>query len=242
MSIEFEPNAVLIPKDAVDKRSSRQVTVDPEMCTLLYLDGDRLSGHAYTKEAWATGRDPEFFLRDDMYYRTLDETPFCRAGLSISDQEPVDGDRIQLLPDMWVLKVEETEYWELADLPSVRVFGVYVLNKRKVNYLCEMTPSYELYRFDSQWDMDEEPLPDDPHGTLAEKIGDAIRDGERGDEDVIYVHVSDVEKQLKEEIRKHAGALPSKGSTGGYRWTDLEAVTEEDALEEIRESQCNGDL
>ena len=241
----FEPNAVLIPADAVTPRQPHAVdSVDPEMCTLLYLDGDRLGGYLFEKEEWEReqGGVSKFFLRDDIYYHSNGDT-FCRAGLSISDQEPVQYPHIELLPDMWVLKVDETQYWnELKEHKIKRVFGVYVLNKRKSIHLCEVTPSYELHRFDSQFEQDWEPE-DANYDRLNEAAYEHLRVGDgQCDSDVIYMHCSDVETKLKPELRERQGDLPD-GPSGGFKLTGLKAVTEENALEEIRERFLpNGEL
>lgn len=239
----FEPNAVLIPEKAIWSDNQGE-HADPEECTLLYLDGDRLGGELFTKEQWEREGQPSFALINGQYsVRRQDEWwPFCPAGLGIRDQEPVEGPRIQLLPDMWILKVNETRYWTgLRKHRIKRVFGVYALNKRSAHYLCEMTPSYELTRFDSQWDWSKgaEDFPD--FDRLNEAAWEHIRGGDADSEDASYVHCHDVEKRLGTALRVHAGDLP-KGSCGGYRCTGLVSVTEEDALEEIRECTRNGDL
>lgn len=244
----FEPNAVLIRESAVWKNAVGEVNVDPELCTLLYLDGNSRSGELWTKEAWEAEAASCYRLRDGMYYRLESdgsEVELCRAGLSISDQEPVPYPCIQLLPEMWVLKRDETEYWDSFSRDEVgvkRVFGVYVLNKKTVVYLCELTPSYALHQMDSQY----EPAWDDSVEAEIgrhEKAKDWIRDGdEQNGGSVTYLYCSAVEKMLAEQVlRPHAGDLP-KGRTGGYRWVGLKAVTEEEALEEIREATNNGDL
>lgn len=246
----FEANAVLIPASAVEPaRPNRRPSVDPEMCTLLMLDGDRESGLLFTKEQVSPNAVASFALEGDTYYRivndglTVKREPFCRAGLSITEQESVPYPRIQLLPDMWVLKIDETRHWNgLKDHKIRRVFGVYVLNKRAAHHLCEITPSYELHMFDSQYEQGW--LPDDPnYESLNEAAQEHVRGGDwQQDSDVIYMHAPDVEKMLKTRIRERMGDLPD-GAAGGYKLTGLLSVTEEDAIEEIRDRLLpNGDL
>jgi hypothetical protein len=220
--------------------------VDPDDCSLLYIDGDRSYAEVYTREAWMEGGKSSYVLRDDTYYKVGDdgeEDFFCRAGLSIRDQEPVGGDRIQLLPEMFCLKEDETEYWDEAFRTQhkiKRIFGVYVFNRRKAVYACEMTPSYERRFFGSQWEPCDD-FEDDDYSSKAEKIDDAIRDGNRGTEEWSYMHCSDVDRTLETEIKE--GFLPPEGKAGGgYKITGLVSVTEEDAIEEIREGLCNADL
>ncbi len=240
----FTPNAVLISASAV-WRDSRGQHVDPDECTLLVIDGDRNHGEAYTREAWKRGGKPSYILRDDTYFKVCDdgeEEFFCRAGLSIRDQEPVEGDRIQLLPEMCVVKEDETEYWDKPFRKRhkiKRIFGVYVFNRRKACYLCEMTPSYELRFFGSQWEGEDGYDAEDENA--AEKIDDAIRDGDRDTEEWSYMHCADVDRLLETVIKE--GCFPPEGKAGsGYPITGLVSVTEEDAIEEIREWLCNGDL
>jgi hypothetical protein len=240
----FKPNAVFIPASAVPQKPNSGC-IDPADCTLLYLDGDRLSGNLYTKEAWESDGRWDFTLRDDNYYTVGDygeETHLCRAGLSIRDQEPVEGDRIQLLPEMWCVKQDETEYWAqefLAEHRIKRIFGVYVFNKQAAHYLCEITPSYELRPFSSQW----EPQDNFEAGEFNEgfeKVDDAIREAEADDERWSYQHVSDVKRNLETEIRQ--GCLPPEGKRAGGYHVEVASVTEKDAITEIEEGQSNWQL
>jgi hypothetical protein len=243
----FVPNAVFIPASAVWK-DRRGEHADPEDCTPLYIEGDRNYGEVYTREAWEQGGKPSYVLRDDTYFMLCDdgkEEFLCRAGLGISDQEPVEGDRIQLLPEMWCVKEDETEYWDEQFRKRhkiKRILGVYLFNRRKAAYLCEMTPSYERRFFGSQWEPYHS-FEDDDYSSKAEEIEDALRDGDRGTEEWSYMHCSDVDRLLKTEIKEHGGWFPPDGrGGGGYKVTGLVSVTEEDAIEEIREGMCNGDL
>ena len=241
----FVPNAVLVPASAV-WRDNRGEHVDPEDCTPLYIDGDRNYGEVYRREPWEQGCKPSYVLRDDAYFKVGDdgeEEFLCRAGLSIKDQEPVEGDRIQLLPEMFVVKQEETDQYDEAWVKQYhfkRIIAVYVFNRRRVVHVCEVTPSYERQFFGSQCEPDLSE--DDPNfEELREVAEEELGSADAGTEQFSYQHCSDVDRILEMEIKE--GFLPPEGKAGGgYRITGLVSVTEEDAIEEIREGLCNGDL
>lgn len=241
----FVPNAVLIPASAVWK-DSRGQHADPEVCTLLYIDGDRNYGEVYTQESCERGGKPSYVLRDDTYFKVGgggEEKFFCRAGLSIKDQEPVEGDRIQLLPEMFVVKQDETNLYDKAWVKQYhfkRIIGVYVFNRRRAVHVCEITPSYEREFFGSQCELD---LSEDAPNfeELREVAEEELRSADAGTERFSYMHCSDVDRLLETAIRE--GFLPPEGSGGGgYKVTGLVSVTEDDAIEELREGLCNGDL
>jgi hypothetical protein len=241
----FVPNAVLIPASAF-WRDSRGEHVDPEDCTLLYIDGNRNYGEVYRREAWEQGGRPSYVLRDDAYFKLGDdgeEDFLCRAGLSIRDQEPVDGDRIQLLPKMFVVKQDETALYDedwLRQYRFRRIIGGYVFNRRRVVHVCEITPSYEREFFGSQCELDLSE--DDPNfEELREVAEEELRSADAGTEQFGCMHCSDVDGLLETAIKE--GCLPPEGiAGGGYPITGLVSVTEDDAIEEIREGLCNGDL
>lgn len=248
----WKANAVLIPAEAVDQRALRgELHVDPDLCTLLYLDGDRSEGSVYEKEAWESGGFPSYILSNGSYYKVkvsedgfweCEPEAFCRAGLSIMDQEPVPYPHIALLPEMWVLKKDETEYWEGLDEVGIkRVFGVYLVNKSVAVHLCEFTPSYRLHRLESQyepaWD-DSAEVSSDRH----EKAMEWIRNGEVHDDPITYIHCHEVDLMLANPLRCHYGDTPKKGVMFGGYWCEVSSVTEDDAIAEIREWTCNGDL
>jgi hypothetical protein len=241
----FVPNAVLIPASAV-WRDGNGEHADPEKCTKLYIDGDRNYGEVYRKKSWERGGKPSYVLRDNAYFKVGDggeEEFLCRAGLSIKDQEPVEGDRIQLLPEMFVVKHDETDLYDEAWVKQYhfkRIIGVYVFNRRRAVHVCEITPSYEREFFGSQSELDLSE--DEPNfEELREVAEEELRSADAGTEQFSYMYCSDVDALLETEIKE--GFLPPEGKAGGgYRITGLVSVTEEDAIEEIREWLCNGDL
>jgi hypothetical protein len=244
----FEPNAVLVYEAAIWEDNNGK-HADPAMCDLLYLDGNRLGGELYTKEAWEDEGKPSFVLRNDRYFKVMpdgEEEFFCRAGLSIRDQEPVEGDRIQLLPEMHVVKVDETDLYDedwRKEFHLKRIICVYVFNRRRAVYCCEMTPSYELQSFGSQYELDIDY--DHPnYDEISEDASEEVRSADAGCEQFSYIHCGNVDDILKTEIGKDGCCFPPEGKSGGYKVTGLVSVTEEDAYEEISEVQNknNGDL
>jgi hypothetical protein len=250
----FKPNSVFIPASAVPDNTVSHSCIDPKDCTLLYNDGGRDHGYLYTKEAWENDGAPSYRLFHDHYYVVtrcgkddyMAQEPICRAGLSISDQEPVEGDRIQLLPEMCCVKEDETnlygEDW-IKQHNIKRIFGVYVFNKRRVVYACETTPSYERTFMGSQFELT---IPDDAdnYEEKREDASEEVGSADAGCELFSYMHCSDVDRAMTHAIKEHGGWLPPEGVLhGGYAFTGLASVTEEDAIEEIRELAATcGDL
>lgn len=241
----FVPNAVFIPASAV-WRDSRGQHVDADECTKLFIDGDRNYADVYTREAWEEDGKPTYILHDDAYFVVGDdgnEAFFCRAGLGIRDQEPVEGDRIQLLPEMIVVKQDETDQYDEAWVKQYhfkRIIGVYVFNRRRVVHVCEITPSFEREFFGSQCELNLSE--DDPNfEELREVAEEELRSADAGTEQFSYLHCSDVDRLLETVIKE--GFLPPEGNAGGgYPITGLVSVTGDEAIEEIREWLCNADL
>lgn len=104
-----------------------------------------------------------------------------------------------------ILKIDETEYWSDEIKNRVkRIFGVYVFDPNWRVHCCEFTPSYELYRLESQVEFHEN-TPDDEVVMLE----DEVREAERFDDPVVYVHCHTIDRA--ERFSK--GWFP-KGSMG----------------------------
>lgn len=245
----FIPNAVLIPPEAVckDKRGEH---VDPTQCTKLFIDGNRSSANVFSKETWEAEGAPEYALDDDIFYsvRADERTYLCPSGMSLSSyrQSLPSGvetalPHIALLPDIWCVKQDETEYWDedfRKKYNMYQICGVYLFDRNKHSFLCEITPSYELYFMGSQWRSH---LADsDEYDMQVDEIDDIIRTGDAATEEFSYQHVADIERNLSTSIRR--GCFPPCGKHGGYQITGIVSVTTDDAIEEIREGICNGEL
>jgi len=213
----FVPNCVFIPRNAVWK-DSRGEHVDPEDATLLMLDGDNNYGEVFTSEAWENDGQPSYLRRFGRFVS--------------ADDHPIDPDQgsVELLPDLFVLKIDEREYWlDSAVLERTkRIFGVYIFDRRQHFHLCSFSASHELYFLGSQWE-EVEGLSDEDHDDLWERI----TEGDGKSESVTYWDKTDVDRILTTACRE--GFLPNGGS-GGFALTGIAAVTTEDAIEEARES------
>src|SRR3990170_2260106 len=88
----FKPTAVLITPDAEFKDGNR-MAVDPKLVTPLHLDSDENSGWLYTKDEWKNDREPRIYRRYGEH-----------EGLR-------EDERVELLPDMWIVKIDEREHW-----------------------------------------------------------------------------------------------------------------------------------
>jgi hypothetical protein len=213
----FIPNCVFIPAADVWK-DSRGEHVDPEDATLLMLDGDNNYGEVFTQAAWEYDSQPSYLRRYGQFVRT-DDSPIA----------PEQG-RVELLPELFVVKIDEREYWlDPAVLGRTkRIFGVYVFDRRQQFHICSFSASHELYFLGSQWEEVED-LSDEDHDDLWERI----RLGEGLSDPVTYWDKSDIDRMLANACGE--GFLPTERS-GGFALTGIVSVTTTDAIEEARES------
>lgn len=215
----FVADAVFIPESAIWTDSQGE-HADSDECLKLMVDGDNNSADVFTEEAWNN-----------------DGEPFCRREWG--DFTPVEGGGVELLPELWVVKIDEREHWldpeVLAACP--RLYGVYVFDRKQHFHLCSFEPCYELHYLSSDYTLVDEVQDDDYR--LSE-IDDKIREGDCQSEPVTYWAAHDVDRMLETEIR--GGCLPPEGKHGGYRLTGIVAVAYEDALEEAREAHSSSPL
>ena len=211
----FTPTAVLITADAEFKDGDR-TAVDPTLVTLLHLESDDNSGDLFTKEEWEQGAEPRIFRHYSGDY----------AGLA-------EGERVELLPDMWIVKIDEREHWRdpVILAQTSRLFGVYVFDRRQVTHCCELSGSYCLTFLGTQW----QPL-SDLTDQQCEDLADAIREGDCQCDSTNYFSVAAVERMIAQPCRKHF--LP-EGTAGGFH-VEVTAVVTDDAVAEIEEAyrQC----
>ena len=213
----FVQNCVFIPADAVWKDRQGE-HVDPEDATLLMLDGDNNYGEVFTSEAWENDGQPSYQRR---YGQFVD-----------ADDNPIDPEhgRVELLPDLFVVKIDEREYWldPVVLGRTKRIFGVYVFDRRQQFHICSFSASHELNFLGSQWE-EIEGLSDEDHDDLWERINQ----GDGQSDPVTYWDKADIDRMLATTCRE--GFLPTKAN-GGFALTGVVSVTTEDAIEEARES------
>lgn len=214
---EFIPNCVFIPATAVWK-DRRGEHVDPDDATLMMLDGDNNHGEVFTNDAWENDGPPSY-LRQYGQFVSADDNPI----------DPELG-RVELLPDLHVVKIDETEYWIDPEVlkRTQRIFGVYVFDRRQHYHICSFTASYELHFLGSQWE-EVEGLSEEDHDDLRERI----TEGDLQSEPVSYWDRNDIDRMLTTACRE--GFFPT-GDSGGFALTGIVSVTTEDAIEEARES------
>jgi len=214
---EFIPNCVYIPADAV-WRDSRGEHVDPSDATLLMLEGDNNYGEVFTAEAWENDGQPNYLRRYGNF-----------IGADEGAIDPEHG-RVELLPDSYVVKIDERDYWldPVVLGRTKRIYGVYVFDRRQHFHLCSFSASHELHFLGSQWEP-VEGLSDEDNEDLWERI----MLGDCQSEPVTYWDKADVDRMLTNQCRD--GCLPAEGN-GGFALTGIVSVTTEDAFEEARES------
>ena len=209
----FVGDAVFIP-DSARWNDSKCEHVDPDDCTLLMVDGDNNSADVFTEEAWNN-----------------DGEPFCRREWG--EFTPVEGGKVDLLSELWIVKIDEREHWldpdVLANCP--RIYGVYVFDRKQHFHVCSFEPCYELFFLGSQYDETDE-LQDDEY--QRDEINGRILDGDAQCEPVSYWSKAAIERMLETKIEE--GFLPPEGQNGGFRLTGVESVSYDDAIEEAREA------
>jgi hypothetical protein len=207
----FTPTAVLItPED--EFTDAGRVCVDPAHVTLLHLDSHDNSGWLFTKDEWENDREPRI-------HRAYDGT---HSGLT-------DGERVELLPDMCIVKLDERDYWvdDMILANTSRIYGVYCFDRRRHVHCCSFEATYELTFLGTQWEPSRE-LTDEEN----EATEEAIRRGDDDDQSVRYFGVGEITRILENVCQE--GWLPKEGS-GGYK-TDVVSVTTDDAIGEIQEA------
>ena len=213
----FVPNCVFIPAAAVWK-DRRGEHVDPKDATLLMLEGDNNYGEVFTSEVWETDGQPSYLRRFGRFVS--------------ADDSPIDPDqgRVELLPELFVVKIDEREWWldPVVLERTKRIFGVYVLDRRQHFHICSFSASHELYFLGSQWE-EVERLSDEENEDLWERI--TVGDGQS--ESVTYWDKADIDRMLASVCRE--GFLPT-GCSGGFALKGIVSVTTGDSIEEARES------
>ena len=89
----FVPNAIYIPTK--DGREGRNV--DRTDCELLMVDGEFSYGEVFSEEAWKSDGEPSYIQRRGDFY--------------LPDESEIAEGRVQLLPDVCVVKIPDREYW-----------------------------------------------------------------------------------------------------------------------------------
>lgn len=214
---EFKPNCVFILSNAV-WQDSRGEHVDPDDTTLLMLEGDNNFGEVFDAEAWQNDGPPTFLRR---YGRFIDVD-----GSEIQSEQG----RVELLPDLHVVKIDELGYWLDSEVlrQTKRIYGVYIFDRRQQFHLCSFSASYELHFLGSQWE-EVENLSDEEH----EDLWNRIKEGDGQSEAVTYWDRIDIDRMLTNQCRE--GFLPSNGN-GGFALTGIVSVSTADAIEEAREA------
>jgi hypothetical protein len=218
----FAPNAVYIPTK--DGREGRDF--DRTDCTLLLVDGEFSHADVFTEEAWQNDGKPAYLQR--------------RGDFFLPDESEIPTGRMQLLPDVCIVKVPDRDYWcDEVQALTKRIFAVYALDRRQHFYLCEMCASYKLWFIEHQYEAtDDVDQDEDKRNELYE----SILDGGRYEEPVIYEHRCDIDRMFGRGRRCRPGYLPSHNRGGGYRLRGLRSVTWDGVMEELFESRCNSDL
>jgi len=215
----FVPNAVYIPtKDGKEGRD-----FDRTDCTFLFVDGTFSHAEAFTEEAWKSDGEPSYIQR--------------RGDFFLPDGDEVSGGRVQLLPDPCIVKIFEREWWcPEVQAMTKRIFGVYAFDRRQHFHLCEMCASYELWFIETQYE-DTDDVWDDEY--KRDELNQMILEGDGQTEQMIYMHVCDIEPMFGRGRRCRPGCLPKTEENGGYRVRGLRSVTWDGVMEEIFEMRCN---
>lgn len=136
--------------------------------------------------------------------------------------------------DVWVVKLPQRSQWsEDVQAMTTKILGVYVVNLGFAINVCEMTPSYELNFIDYQFEPTDAVYGDED---LKDELDNYMRDGRLEADEILYVHVKELDELLKNRIKE--GQMPDNG--GGYPfYGDEEGQTKSakwaGVLDEVRE-------
>ena len=102
---------------------------------------------------------------------------------------PEDGHiNDEIKPEYRVFAIDDTEYWNLPDLPETsKILSVYLYNKSENSYCCEIMASYECHKIYSI--LDDESIEADQYEMLVGMIDYNDNVG-----DISYYHCSNVDK------------------------------------------------
>ena len=123
----------------------------------------------------------------------------------------VDTGALPLVPDWYVIAIDETEYWNIDEEHRAlidRMLGVYMFNWRKHTYLCEVTPSYKLvFHSNVMWLKQELHSRDDFDELRDDLEHQYIYGGGTDNEPVTYMHSRDVDRRMNNypELLYHYG-------------------------------------
>ena len=146
-----------------------------------------------------------------------------------------DENEVKVIPEIRVLKADETEYWcDEIKAKVKRIFGVYVFDWRRHVHCCELTPSYECHFVEDQAEY-----VDGLSDGEIDKLDDLIREAQAHNDPVRYYHCSNIDS-LPMMANKYS--FP-KGTHGVYVFTeegDPEPKDSDVAVEEALEyGRCN---
>jgi len=134
----------------------------------------------------------------------------------------------EIEPNWNIIKLNERDYWSPDVLEATTAnYGVYAFDRNAQTFCCEATPSYCLYRIGTELHAVEGMSEDD-----REQLNEYEINADAGADDIIYMHVSDVESLIGEspDLLQHVDM-------------DEENVADdEDPVDNIREGWCTGAL
>ena len=94
-----------------------------------------------------------------------------------------------------VFSVDDTEHWQLPDLPDTsKIMSVYLYNESEQTHCCEITPSYECHKIYSI--LDDESIETDQYGMLVDMIDYNDNVG-----DISYYHCSNIDNLKSHEVK-----------------------------------------
>lgn len=131
---------------------------------------------------------------------------------------------IEMFPDIYVVRIFDTEYFDqewLRELKIARAWSVYIFNKRKRVHLCSVTPCYELFLVDTEFEYIEGFEPDD---STRDANDYEFREACAHDERVVYFNKLDIDRLPEDQVFHH-----------GIEKTEGDSLTEEEVLEGLCE-------
>ena len=139
------------------------------------------------------------------------------------------------IPMDWrIVRFDDTRYYGedwLRERKITRCLSYYIYDKNRHVHLCEITPSYELWKVSFDFESAEDATDEERETAWGDML-----DAENGDEDVTYMHVSTVDRfEEKGDVRScnAKGAIADEDLDDKYRGKDEPAYHQ--TADELRE-------
>lgn len=148
-------------------------------------------------EAFSAARD--IIRKNKLHSASIQSTGRAATPDDIAASESfLNGDAPKHKPDYHWIKIDETKHWIKTFLrkigPDATITSIYVFDHNSTTNCCELTPSYALYRAGTSFNTKR-----DLSLTEAEEIEEEIRVAQVDEDEVTYMHCSDIDSNKRSQ-------------------------------------------